>query len=59
MDPKIAVELCKADSNNILPLAMRTTPLTTNKAGYVAKVEPSAIARLAIGLGAGRSHPSK
>jgi len=58
VEHKIAVELCTADNNNILPLAMRTTSLTTNMAGFVARVEPSAIARLAIGLGAGRSHPS-
>jgi len=56
--PSIAAELCTADNNNILPVASRTTQLVATQSGWVEKVEPSAVAKLAIALGAGRSHPS-
>merc|ERR1719483_1540102 len=46
--PSIAAELCTADNNNILPLASRTTQLVATQSGWVEKVEPSAVAKLAI-----------
>ena len=58
VEENIAAELCTADNNNILPMATSTTSLVSKISGWVEKVEPSAIAKLAISLGAGRSHPS-
>lgn len=58
VEESIAAELCTADNNNILPMATTTTNLVSRTSGWVEKVEPSAIAKLAIALGAGRGHPS-
>jgi thymidine phosphorylase len=57
VEPKIAAELCTADNNNILPMASMTTSLVCRVGGTVDRVEPDTMARLAIALGAGRSHP--
>jgi len=58
VEPNIAIELCTSDNNNILPMAESTTSLIAKQSGWVERVDPLAIARLAISLGAGRNHPS-
>jgi len=58
VEQSVAAELCTANNNNILPMASATTDLVSSCSGWVEKVDASAIAKLAIALGAGRTHPS-
>jgi len=58
VEPSMASELCTADNNNILPMASTTTRLVSTMTGVVERVNASSVAKLAIALGAGRTHPS-
>ena len=56
---EVAEELCEDNNNSsVLPAATHVTQLTVTRSGVVTRVPAGAVARLAISLGAGRSHPS-
>ena len=57
----VAEELCQTEDNNnssVLPAASHVTQLTVTRSGVVTRIPAGPVARLAISLGAGRSHPS-
>ena len=53
----MAEKLCKGEER-VTVQASQQTPVIAKHSGYVSNIGAGAVARLAIALGAGRSHPS-
>ena len=57
MEEGVAEKLCKGEERVTVQASLQT-PVIAKDSGYVANIRAGAVARLAIALGAGRSHPS-
>ena len=53
----VAEKLCQGEER-VTVTASQQTPVIAKQSGYVSNIGAGAVARLAIALGAGRSHPS-
>ena len=61
VDKSLAAKMCHLDTSNnnrVTLTASSVTSLTVSTPGLVTQIGAAAVAKMAIALGAGRSHPS-